>query len=113
MPEHNVKLVYSTDRAIQDKEDRADRNMSSRTVRAEGGTIVRLDRKGRNGKSVTIIEGLHLSLKDSEKLLKLLKAELGTGGTVKKGTLEIQGDHRDAVMTRLIQMGYKPKHSGG
>lgn len=80
---------------------------------AKSGTIVRLDRKSRGGKSVTVIEGLRISVKESEKLLKQLKAKLGTGGTVKDGSLEIQGDHCDAVMTELTRTGHKPKRSGG
>jgi translation initiation factor 1 len=74
---------------------------------------VRLDRKGRGGKSVTVIEGLQLSGEDSEKLLKQLKAKLGTGGTVKNATLEIQGDHCGAVMAELSGIGFLPKRSGG
>jgi translation initiation factor 1 len=75
--------------------------------------IVRLDRKGRGGKSVTIIDGLQISAKESEKLLKQLKTKLGTGGTVKDGSLEIQGDHCDRVMAELTGIGYRPKRSGG
>jgi translation initiation factor 1 len=46
-------------------------------------------------------------------LLKQFKDRLGTGGTVKDIALEIQGDHRDAVMEVLEKMGYRPKRSGG
>ncbi|MFI5294971.1 MAG: translation initiation factor [Thermodesulfovibrionales bacterium] len=113
MPEDNSKLVYSTERAVPRKEKPADRNFTTATRPAKSGTIVRLDRKGRGGKSVTVIEGLRISVKESEKLLKQLKAKLGTGGTVKDGSLEIQGDHCDAVMAELKRIGYKPKRSGG
>jgi translation initiation factor 1 len=74
---------------------------------------VRLDRKGRGGKSVTVIEGLPLSTEDSEKLLKQLKAKFGTGGAVKNNALEIQGDHCDAITAELCRIGYRPKRSGG
>jgi len=113
MPDHNSKLVYSTERAVQRKGKPADRNLTTATGPAKSGTIVRLDRKGRGGKSVTVIEGLQISGEDSEKLLKQLKAKLGTGGTVKNGSLEIQGDHCDTVMAELTRVGYKPKRSGG
>ena len=112
MKEPDSKLVYSTEHAVPRREKRADRNPTTVTP-AKHRTIVRLDRKGRGGKSVTVIEGLQLSGEDCEKLLKQLKAKLGTGGTVKNGTLEIQGDHCDAVMAGLSRIGYMPKRSGG
>jgi translation initiation factor 1 len=74
---------------------------------------IRLDRKSRAGKSVTVIEGLLMSEKKREALLKQLKGKLGTGGTVRDDALEIQGDHREALMTVLEKMGYRPKRSGG
>ena len=113
MTEHNSKLVYSTERVVPRKEKVADRNLPATAGAAKFRAIVRLDRKGRGGKSVTVIEALQISAKDSEKLLKQLKAKLGAGGTVKNGSLEIQGDHCDAVMAELARIGYKPKRSGG
>ncbi len=112
MPEHNSKLVYSTDRTVPRKEEPV-RNFPATAEPSKSRTVVRLDRKGRGGKAVTVIEGLQLSAKGSEKLLKQLKTKLGTGGTVKSGSLEIQGDHCDAVMAELTQIGYRPKRSGG
>ena len=112
MKEPDSKLVYSTEHTVPRREKRADRNPTTTVAPAKRRTIVRLDRKGRGGKSVTVIEGLQLSGEDSEKLLQQLKAKLGTGGTVKNGTLEIQGDHRDAVMAGLSGIGYLPKRSG-
>jgi translation initiation factor 1 len=112
MPEHNSKLIYSTGSAVPRKEKPADRNFPAAADPAKSRMIVCLDRKGRGGKSVTVIEGLQISVRDSEKLLKQLKAKLGTGGTVKNGSLEIQGDHCDAVMAELTRIGYRPKRSG-
>jgi translation initiation factor 1 len=74
--------------------------------------IVRHDRKRRGGKSVTVIEGLQIPIKDREALLKELKV-LGTGGTVKDTSLEIQGDHCDVLIAALTKLGYRPKRSGG
>jgi len=113
MKEPDSRLVYSTEHAVPRKEKRADRNPATAVAPAKRRTIVRLDRKGRGGKSVTIIEGLQLSVEDIEKLLKQLKAKLGTGGTIKNGALEIQGDHCDTVIAELSGMGYMPKRSGG
>ena len=82
----NSRLVYSTERVIARKEKKqADTGAVDPSSRRR--TIVRLDRKGRGGKTVTVVEGLHLSEPDSEKLLKQLKAKLGTGGAVKNGAL--------------------------
>jgi len=74
---------------------------------------VSLDRKSRGGKSVTVIGGLLMPMKEREALLKQLKTRLGTGGTFKGAALEIQGDQRDTLMAVLEKMGYRPKRSGG
>ncbi len=113
MAEDNSKLVYSTERAVPRKEKTADRNLTAAAGLARSATIIRLDRKGRGGKSVTIIEGLKMSAEESERLLKQLKSKLGTGGTLKNGSIEIQGDHCDTVMAELMRIGCKPKRSGG
>jgi translation initiation factor 1 len=111
--ESNSRLVYSTEHAVPRKEKRADRTHATVAAPAKKKPIVRLDRKGRGGKAVTVIEGLQLSVEDGETLLKQLKAKLGAGGTAKNGALEIQGDHCDAVMEELSGKGFLPKRSGG
>ncbi|MBI4848852.1 MAG: translation initiation factor [Nitrospirae bacterium] len=111
MPEEKSKLVYSTDKLISRKERPAGSRGERPFVPAK--VIVRLDRKRRGGKSVTVIEGLQLPAKDREALLKELKTGLGTGGTVKDTSLEIQGDHCDALIAALTKSGYRPKRSGG
>ena len=112
MAEDNSRLVYSTEHPVPRKEKPAARNFAAPAAPSKTRITVRLDRKGRGGKSVTLIEGLHLPVEDGEKLLKLLKAKLGTGGTVKNNVLEIQGDHCDAVLAELSKMGCRPKRSG-
>ena len=69
--------------------------------------------KGRAGKGVTTITGLPLSLSDIEALATKLKKRCGSGGTVREGIIEIQGDHRDAIVAELIKMGWPAKKSGG
>jgi translation initiation factor 1 len=113
MTEHNSRLVYSTEHPVPRKEKPAASDLKTPAAPSKSRATVRLDRKRRGGKSVTIIEGLQLSAGESEKLLKQLKAKLGAGGAVKNGALEIQGDHCDAVMAELSGIGYKPKRSGG
>ena len=69
--------------------------------------------KGRAGKGVTTITGLPLSLSDIESLATKLKKRCGSGGTVREGVIEIQGDHRDSIVAELIKLGWPAKKSGG
>jgi translation initiation factor 1 len=56
---------------------------------------------------------LQLNMKDIKNLAKQLKRACGTGGTVKEGVIEIQGDHREKVAGKLQSLGYKTKFVGG
>src|SRR5271167_2592985 len=78
-------------------------------------SAVRVGREtqGRAGKGVTTVSGLPLSIADIEALAAKLKKRCGSGGTVRNGIIEIQGDHRDAIVTELIKMGWQAKRSGG
>jgi len=77
--------------------------------------IVRVGRetKGRKGKGMTVITGVPLHPEGLKGLAKMLKQKCGTGGTVKGQTIEIQGDHRDVLVSELQSMGYAVKKSGG
>jgi len=79
----------------------------------DGNVRISRETKGRKGKGVTIISGLPLDAKDLQKLAKQLKRKCGAGGTVKEGTIEIQGEHRDFLLKELQLFGYKAKRSGG
>ncbi len=71
---------------------------------------IRLDRR-KFGKEVTIIEGLMDSKDRLKQLAKKLKSKLATGGTVKDGRIELQGDHRHRVREILVEeMGYPPEN---
>jgi translation initiation factor 1 len=113
MPENRSKLVYSTGQAAREKEKGPEGNSSVDIPPSRQRVTVRLDRKGRSGKSVTVLEGLLLSQEGKEALLKELKSKLGTGGAVKDEFLEIQGDHRYNLISILERKGYRPKRSGG
>jgi translation initiation factor 1 len=113
MSSNNSRLVYSTDKDIPKKEKPSSKSLPNKTSIGAKKIIVRLDRKKRGGKSVTLIEGLPLSTVEMEALLKQIKADRGTGGTMKDGMLEIQGDHCAAVISFLEDNGFKPKRSGG
>ena len=68
---------------------------------------------GRAGKAVTLVKKLILSEDDLKALAKKLKQECGTGGTVKEGVIEIQGEHREKIADVLQKLGYKVKIAGG
>ena len=78
-------------------------------------TVVRVGRetKGRRGKGVTVISDLPLNENGLTELATKLNTRLGTGGTVKDGRIEIQGDHRDRIVVELERMGYLAKRAGG
>ncbi len=80
-----------------------------------GDGVVRVGREtqGRRGKGVTVIRGVSLPPAALAALARELKQRCGTGGTVKSGAIEIQGDHRDALMRELANRGWKVKRSGG
>lgn len=73
---------------------------------------VMLESKGRRGKQVTCISGLSLSLAELDNLASRLKQSCGTGGTVKEGRIEIQGDNCDRVLAVLAELGYNAKRAG-
>ncbi|MDC8103690.1 translation initiation factor [Chryseobacterium sp. PTM-20240506] len=75
--------------------------------------ICKFEKKGRNGKPVTVIEGWEGSEEDLKKISKKIKTTLGIGGSEKDGMIIIQGDNRDKIMEILKDMGYKTKRVGG
>ena len=80
-----------------------------------GDGVVRVGRetKGRRGKAVTVVTGVPLDAAKLTKLGKRLKRACGSGGTVKDGVIEIQGDHRDAIVAVLAEEGYTVRKAGG
>lgn len=74
---------------------------------------VQRDAKGRGGKTVTVVTGISLPDKDLDALGKQLKGACGSGGTVKDGVIEVQGDHVDRVLALLVAQGYRAKRAGG
>lgn len=75
--------------------------------------ICKFEKKGRNGKPVTLIEGFEGSDDDLKMISKKIKTTLGIGGSEKDGIIVIQGDNRAKIMKILQEMGYKTKRVGG
>ena len=77
--------------------------------------IVRVSRqsKGRGGKTVTVVTGVPGDGTAIAALGKALRTLCGSGGTVKDGVIEIQGDHRDRVLAHLVATGLRAKAAGG
>ncbi len=94
-----------------------EKNVYSAVPPEPGGTAprqkepvaVRLDRGGRQGKTVTLIDGLRMHPQGKLDLLRALQKRCGAGGTLKGGVLEIQGDQRARVKPLLEGMGYRVK----
>lgn len=110
-------LVYSTDAPTC---PRCRRPLSSctcppRKPAAIGDGKVRVGREtaGRKGSGVTVITGVPLAGDELAKLAAELKKKCGSGGTVKDGVIEIQGDHRDLLVEELRKRGWDVKRSGG
>ncbi len=84
-------------------------------VRPAGDGVVRVSRssKGRGGKTVTLVQGVPLDDAALNQLGKTLKTACGSGGTVKDGVIEIQGDHRELLVRVLSAQGYVVKLAGG
>jgi translation initiation factor 1 len=112
----NSGLVYSTDGGRMCPECR--RPSSECTCKTSavtaGDGVVRVSRqtKGRGGKSVTLIKGLALDATALALLGKQLRTACGSGGTVKDGMIEVQGDHCELVMEVLKKHGHHPKRAG-
>jgi translation initiation factor 1 len=114
----NSRLVYSTETgrtcpACGKNLDRC--KCGKKTAPPAGDGIVRVGRstKGRKGKGVTVITGIPGDGAALKRIAKTLKQKCGSGGTAKAGSIEIQGDHRDLLVTELKGMGYTVKRSGG
>lgn len=100
---NNGGIVYSTsgDFKLEEEEEEI-------TDLAPGDQVlkVRLDKKQRGGKIVTLIEGLRMSDNAIEDLSRQLKTHCGGGGSAKNGEILIQGDHREKIVQWLIKNGY-------
>ena len=113
----NSKLVYSTDRGrIKPSNDPGPNSQEgAREGVRERDSIVRIRREtsGRKGGVVTTLNGITGTDAELKALAKKLKRLCGSGGTLKNGIIEIQGDHREKIATALGEAGFTIKFAGG
>ena len=104
-------VVYSTNSEF---EFEADNKEEEETLKpGQQKLYIRLDRKNRKGKTVTLVEGFVGNEEDLKTLGKELKSKCGVGGSAKDGEILLQGNFRDRVATLLRDKGYNVKFSGG
>ena len=119
MKDSNSKLVYSTEfgkmcpSCGKQSANYKCKKKKNNTPKGDGKVRVERSTKGRKGKGVSLISGLPLEGAELKGLAKKLKQKCGTGGTVKNGVVEIQGDQRDIFVEELNKLGYKAKKAGG
>jgi translation initiation factor 1 len=111
----NSRLVYSTDdgdrRVAPPKRKAAPARGGGPQLPDDGVVRIFRDKGRRGGKVVTVIRGLPTG--DATAVASDLKRQCGSGGAVKDGVVEIQGDHREKVAARLEAQGYRVKLAGG
>jgi len=88
-------------------------NSASDQSKRDGIVRIQRETKGRKGKGVTLISGVPLAGDELKSLAKSLKQKCGTGGTIKNGIIEIQGDHRELLLGLLKEKGWQVKKAGG
>jgi translation initiation factor 1 len=102
------RLVYSTQIGrIQNKDQ------NKPLLKTDGIVRIRRETKGRKGKGMTTVSGLELPDTELKDLCSQLKKMCGTGGAIKNGVIEIQGDNRDKIKATLEQLGHNVKLAGG
>ncbi len=113
------KIVYSSDEGRYCSKCGRPQDLcqcnAQKKAKVKGDGVVRVSRqtKGRKGAGVSVITGLPLNENDLKALAKTLKKKVGSGGTVRDGVIEIQGEHRDRLVEELKKLGYQAKRSGG
>lgn len=107
----NSRLVYSTDDGDQRRSKTRAAKARAPELPRDGVVRVFREKGGRGGKTVTVVRGLPAG--DLATVASDLKRHCGSGGSVKDGAVEIQGDHREKAAARLTAQGYQVKLAGG
>ena len=112
MKKNNAHTVWSSDGGDQRKKEQKPASAKSLPPQQQTAYLHR-ESSGRGGSPVSIVKHLVLSDEEMKALAKKLKQECGTGGTVKNGMIELQGEQRQKVAVILQKLGYKVKIAGG
>ena len=103
------RLVYSTESGSQKKSGKKGKSYE----KSDGPTKMRLETKGRGGKSVTVLFNLPFDEKDAKRTMKEMQTLLGCGATFKEGRIEMRGDLRDKIDKFFKDKGWKLVRAGG
>lgn len=112
MPKNENPTVWSSSNGDLRKKKSKPASQKSQSPHQQTVYLHR-ESKGRGGKGVSLVKNLQLSKKDMKKLAKQLKKACGSGGTVKNGMIEIQGEQREKIAKTLQNLGYTTKIAGG
>jgi translation initiation factor 1 len=113
MNKNNTRTVWSSNDGDQRKKEQRPAAGTKSLPPQQQTAYLHRESGGRGGKVVSVVKNLVLSEEDMKSLAKKLKQECGTGGTVKDGVIEIQGENRQRMAEVLQKLGYKVKIAGG
>lgn len=120
-PPDRGELIFSPERGALSKGEQGKKRVAGKGKKrrhdeapsAPQDGVVRVSRERRRGKGVTLVTGVPLDIAALKVLGKALKQRCGSGGTTKDGVIEVQGDHRDVLVSELQAKGYTVKRVGG
>jgi translation initiation factor 1 len=113
MPPRESRTVWSSEAGDQRQKQERKSAVAASLPPQQQTAYLHRDSKGRGGKGVTLVKNLVLTESDLTALAKTLKQSVGSGGTVREGVIEIQGEQREKVAEVLRRLGYKVKLAGG
>lgn len=112
MNKNNARTVWSSGEGDLRKKKQITANVKPLPPKQQTAYLHRAS-SGRGGKVVSTVKNLVLSEEDMKSLVKKLKQECGTGGTIKDGVIEIQGEHRQKMAGVLLKLGFNVRIAGG